>query len=120
VVYTGGINPDTFYPALSGKKLRRLARDAREMQVGRISWLISAEILLLVRPESSPSGAHKHDGIIGNLSILLLPHCYIFRRQSIVRISFTGRRDVDHNRRADQMGERDFIYRHFPFAKMDG
>src|SRR5579872_4583395 len=67
-----GVDGDCGEVAILYQPLRRLGRVAGEMEIGNITGLVCAEVLLLVGPELAPSRARDDDRSIRNASVLLL------------------------------------------------
>src|SRR5262249_6575070 len=83
-------------PPLS-QKLGGFARDAGEMQIGRVAGRVRAQISLPVQPELSPPRPDERDRIVGYLPVSLLPRSDVVDGQKIIGVLRGGLGNIDHD-----------------------
>src|SRR5262249_45564571 len=101
------------------QKLGGFARNAWEMQVGRIAWRVRAQIPLLVRPEFPPPRPDERDRIVGYLPVRLLPRSDVVDCETIIGVLSGGLGNVDHDGRRYQTRNRNLVGGQPALAEMD-
>src|SRR5580704_15275677 len=79
------------------------------MQMGHISGLCRAEILLFVGPITSPSRSRYHDSAVRDIAVRRLPFLQIIDTEHSVRIFGGASREIDNSGRPDQFCERHLV-----------